>query len=273
MIKQIALLSLLSIGVLHADDAIQFVDIPDNVTTEEAIGAVANIADRIGWTVLRSVDVDNKLRLKLDRRGYRSVLTFTFTKNKITYSDSTTTLTEIDDEYDERNGSVVSVPSKAPASWIKNLKRYARKDFKSVSKSGRVISRPAFKNDILVYKKMIPEHVKYSIIGDYFIKSKWYGGMQKVINSAVNEAASKGANGILIEQNGFRPSGFSWVAPYVKGKLLWIDNYDISNNHKLSGNSKLTVVERLEKLKGLLDSKIITENEYNKQRGIIISDI
>jgi len=86
--------------------------------------------------------------------------------------------------------------------------------------------RPAFSGKMLVFEKSIPENVKYSVIGDFVSQSEWYGGTGETANAAVKEAAAKGANGMLIEAQGHRVTGFSWASPYTEGKLLWVENYD-----------------------------------------------
>ncbi len=86
--------------------------------------------------------------------------------------------------------------------------------------------RPAFSGKVLVFEKSIPENVKYTVIGDFVSQSEWYGGTGETENAAVKEAAAKGANGMLIEAQGHRVTGFSWASPYTEGKLLWVENYD-----------------------------------------------
>jgi hypothetical protein len=86
--------------------------------------------------------------------------------------------------------------------------------------------RPAFSGKVLIFEKIIPESIQYSVIGDFVSQKEWYGGTGETANSATKEAAAKGANGLLIEAQGHRVTGFSWASPYTEGKLLWIDNYD-----------------------------------------------
>ena len=88
--------------------------------------------------------------------------------------------------------------------------------------------RPAFSDEVLIFEKTIPENIKYSVIGDFVSQSEWYGGTGETANSAVTEAAAKGANAMLIEAQGYRVTAFSWASPYTEGKLLWIDNYDVA---------------------------------------------
>lgn len=94
-------------------------------------------------------------------------------------------------------------------------------------------ARPAFSGEVLVFEKIIPENIKYSVIGDFVSQSEWYGGTGETANSAVKEAAAKGANGMLIEAQGHRVTGFSWASPYTEGKLLWIDNYDVARDQQV----------------------------------------
>ncbi len=93
--------------------------------------------------------------------------------------------------------------------------------------------RPAFSGEVLVFEKTVPENIKYSVIGDFVSQSEWYGGTGETANSAVTEAAAKGANGMLIEAQGHRVTGFSWASPYTEGKLLWIDNYDVARDQQV----------------------------------------
>ena len=90
--------------------------------------------------------------------------------------------------------------------------------------------RPAFTGEVLVFEKNVPENIQYSVIGDFVAQSEWYGGTGQTANSAVKEAAAKGANGILIEAQGHRMTAFSYASPYTEGKLLWIDSYDTARN-------------------------------------------
>ncbi len=94
-------------------------------------------------------------------------------------------------------------------------------------------ARPSFSGEVLVFEKTIPENIKYSVIGDFVSQSEWYGGTGETANSAVKEAAAKGANGMLIEAQGHRVTGFSWASPYTEGKLLWIDNYDVARDQQV----------------------------------------
>lgn len=137
MIKHIALLFFLSIGVSHADDAKHFADIPKNITTEEAIHVVVYVAEHYKWTALRPKNEINKLRINLDHRGYRAVLDFTFTGNEITYLDSTKIPTEIDDEFDARYGEEVWVASNVPPNWLANLQRGTKKQMKNLKRDTR----------------------------------------------------------------------------------------------------------------------------------------
>lgn len=93
--------------------------------------------------------------------------------------------------------------------------------------------RPAFNGEVLVFNKTIPKNIQYSVIGDFVSQKEWYGGTGETANSAVKEAASKGANGLLIEAQGHRVTGFSWASPYTEGKLLWIDNYNVAKDQQI----------------------------------------
>ncbi len=88
--------------------------------------------------------------------------------------------------------------------------------------------RPVFAGEVLVFEKTVPATVKYSVIGDFVSQEEWYGGTGQATDSAVKEAANKGANGLLVEETGHRVTAFSWASPYTEGKLLWIDNYDVA---------------------------------------------
>ena len=90
--------------------------------------------------------------------------------------------------------------------------------------------RPAFSGEVLVFEKTIPEDIKYSVIGDFVSQSEWYGGTGETAKSAVKEAATNGANGLLIERQGYRMTAFSYASPYTEGKLLWVDNYDVAHD-------------------------------------------
>jgi len=93
--------------------------------------------------------------------------------------------------------------------------------------------RPAFKGEVLIFEKTIPKNILYSVIGDFVSQKEWYGGTGETANSAVKEAASKGANGLLIEAQGHRVTSFSWASPYTEGKLLWIDNYKVAQEQQI----------------------------------------
>ena len=93
--------------------------------------------------------------------------------------------------------------------------------------------RPAFSGEVLTFEKTIPENIKYSVIGDFVSQSEWYGGTGETANSAVKEAAAKGANGLLIEDQGHRMTAFSYASPYTEGKLLWIENYDMASKQQI----------------------------------------
>ena len=128
MIKYFTLLFFLSISFAHAGKVDKyFMEIPKHIAIEEAYEVVADIAEHYKWTVLRSKSDNNSLRIKLDHRGYRAALIFYFSDLKITYSDSTKIITEIDDEFDSRYGSEVWVDHKVPPGWLKNLKRGIKK--------------------------------------------------------------------------------------------------------------------------------------------------
>lgn len=89
-------------------------------------------------------------------------------------------------------------------------------------------TRPAFTGEVLVFDKTVPKNIHYTVIGDFLSQDEWYGGSGQATDSAVKEAASRGANGLLIEATGHRVTAFSWASPYTEGKLLWIDNYDVA---------------------------------------------
>ena len=93
-------------------------------------------------------------------------------------------------------------------------------------------ARPAFSGKVLVFEKTVPENIKYSVIGDFVSQSEWYGGTGETENSAVKEAAAKGANGLLVVAQGHRMTAFSYASPYTEGKLLWVDNYDMARDQQ-----------------------------------------
>lgn len=85
--------------------------------------------------------------------------------------------------------------------------------------------RPPFRGRVLTYMEQVPPNVEYEVIGDFVEQGQWYGSTTAMEQDTARTAAEKGANGILIEDSGHRPTGWSWASPFTEGKLLWIQNY------------------------------------------------
>ncbi len=86
--------------------------------------------------------------------------------------------------------------------------------------------RAEFHGKVLVYEQRVPASVQYEVIGDFVEQKQWYGSTDETGREALRVAASKGANGLLIETIGHRVTAWSWSSPYSEGKLLWITNYE-----------------------------------------------
>jgi len=127
--------------------------------------------------------------------------------------------------------------------------------------------------EVLIYKNSIPKNVNSIIIGDFVLQKQWYGGTNETGNSAIREAAKKGANGILIEKQGHRVTGWSWASPYTEGKLLWIENHDIILLGDNEVKENKTIEERLKRLELLFESQKITKEEFSKQRVKILNEL
>jgi hypothetical protein len=99
--------------------------------------------------------------------------------------------------------------------------------------------RSAFTDEVLVYDRSVPDSVQYAIIGNFVIEKRWYGGTEGTAKHAADEAAVKGANGILILRSGHRWTIWAYAAPYTEGSLLWIENYHQAKAAMRNGPGKL----------------------------------
>ena len=125
LITSCALLLFLSSSTTHADEILNFLDVPNNISTKEAIEVVAYISEHYKWTVQRQGN--NKLRVSIDHRGYKARLDFSFSDKNITYKDSTTYEQTDFDPFDTSNSSIVILKKPTPLSWMKNLRRGTKK--------------------------------------------------------------------------------------------------------------------------------------------------
>ena len=121
---QLAFLVIFSVSSVYASDIQHFADIPHGVTTTEAIAVVRSAASSRKWTVIKPENDTNKLRIKIEHRGYRAVLDLTFSRNMITYIDSTTY-----GNIDEDDESVEWVRKRVPRNWLINLKKDTKNYF------------------------------------------------------------------------------------------------------------------------------------------------
>ena len=140
------------------------------------------------------------------------------------------------------------------------------------------IKRGPYSGTVLTYEMSIPSYVNYSVIGNFEVGKIWYGSRDETTSEAKAKASELGANAILIEKSGFKPSGFSWAAPYTSGKLIFIENYDevVSKKEsggKLQSESKVTPAERLLELKSLKEKGLISDDEYSTHRSKIINGL
>ena len=127
--------------------------------------------------------------------------------------------------------------------------------------------RNAFQGKVLVYENNIPTGVDFELIGDFVEQKPWYGSTKETKRESLQMAASKGANGILIERHGHRVSAWSWSSPYTAGKLLWIKNYDIVT----SGQSGVEM--RMRQIVDLHRKGLITDSEYEAKRKAILNPL
>lgn len=133
--------------------------------------------------------------------------------------------------------------------------------------------RPAFNGKVLVYERQVPSDVKYVVIGDYVEQKEWYGGTGETADEATRVAASRGANGILIERTGHRVTGFSWAAPYTEGKLLWIANHAAASGGLVGPAGSATTAQRLRELDDLHQQGLITDKEYKEKKEAILKSL
>ena len=122
----IILIALLNISAAHADKKIFFANIPSNATTYDAIDAVISAGLKKRW---KAEELDNeRVQLKLDHRGYKAELNFTFTDSQIFYVDSTMYLNDtfLDEDSNEEG---VWEKDTAPRNWIKYLKNHVNSYF------------------------------------------------------------------------------------------------------------------------------------------------
>lgn len=136
----IVLFALLT-GVTSASEENYLMPIPEDVTVSDAMLITSKAAVRRKWSVSESGE--NQLQLKLKHRDYTAVLDLSFSKGKISYSDSTTYLDRWAASRAVHDGAppVEPVPKPVPAKWLANLKKDIRKGLadapRSSSASGR----------------------------------------------------------------------------------------------------------------------------------------
>lgn len=121
MKRLLTLLFILNISAAHAEENIFFSQIPEYISTDQAIDAVKAAALRKRWSVHEMED--NKLPITLDHRGYKAVFKFSFSARNIHYSDHTTYYNAgfEEDSFGDEQGKWEKTP--APANWVANLKR------------------------------------------------------------------------------------------------------------------------------------------------------
>lgn len=133
----ITILFVLSVNVAFASESIPFMKIPPGVTTAQAVTAISNAAALRRWTA-EGLE-NNQVRIKLNHRGYKAVLDFSFTEHEIYYSDSTTTYQK--EDIDSDDGKWVKSP--APQNWVLNLKRDVSKYFSMIKINNSSKKAPA----------------------------------------------------------------------------------------------------------------------------------
>lgn len=123
------ILLIFNVGIAHANEEIFFSIIPSYAITEDAINAVSAAALKRKWTV--DGIQNSKLRIKLDHRGYKAVLDFSFSDNEIFYTDLTTYLDKRASDDDPFGDQVddIYVDKPAPDRWIQNLKNDVNEHF------------------------------------------------------------------------------------------------------------------------------------------------
>lgn len=136
------------------------------------------------------------------------------------------------------------------------------------------VRRPAFQGRVLVYDHLIPAAVKYQVVGDFIEQKGFYGGTNETANAARREAASRGANGMLIERSGHRCcTGWAWSSPYTEGKLLWITNYDAAKSALTGSTSTKSNAERLRDLDSLHRQGLVTDAEFEFKRRQLVDGL
>lgn len=138
-------------------------------------------------------------------------------------------------------------------------------------KSGQ--ERSAFHGKVLVFEKQVPRNVQYRIIGDFVEQKQWYGSTAETGRESLSVAASRGANGLLIEKSGHRPTAWSWSSPYTEGKLLWVENYDAAA--AAQGGEKVVPAteQRMRQLDDLHRKGLVTDTEYEAKRKAILESL
>jgi hypothetical protein len=121
--------------------------------------------------------------------------------------------------------------------------------------------RSAFTDEVLIYDKLIPDSVQYTVMGDYVMEKRWYGGTGETAKYAADEAAAKGANGILILRSGHRMTEWAWAAPYTEGTLLWIENYNQAKFAMRNGAGKIEQKGNAPTLKPVKSQKAKVQQE------------
>lgn len=133
--------------------------------------------------------------------------------------------------------------------------------------------RPEFHGRVLVYEKQVPSGVDYQVIGSFVEQKQWYGSTSETGSESLRSAASKGANGLLIEKTGHRASGWSWAAPYTEGKLLWIRNYQALVEQPAPSKTTTPASDRLRQLDDLRRQGLLSDAEYETKRKAIIEGL
>ena len=135
------------------------------------------------------------------------------------------------------------------------------------------LERPAFAGKVLVYEQQMPPDVQFVVMGDFLEQRQWYGDTDQTAREAIHAAAAKGANGILVERSGQRPTAWSWLSPYTEGKLLWISNYKAAAAALGGKQSVPSTAERLRELDELHQKGLITDGEYEAKRKAIVDSL
>lgn len=77
----------------------------------------------------------------------------------------------------------------------------------------------------------LPESVKYEIIQQIDVGSKWYGSTEKLNRLFAKLARKAGADAVIRVTTWYAPSGFSWAAPQGQGyavKIISPKDFDLT---------------------------------------------